>query len=122
VYRASPLTYFIDGAVSAGLANTAIKCSDVEMLHLVPPLGKTCEEYLGTWIKMAGGYLETPSATQGCVYCPVSDTNMLLSNYGINAKNRWNNFAYLVVYVAFNVVATFGIYWIVREKRWRSHR
>jgi ATP-binding cassette subfamily G (WHITE) protein 2 (PDR) len=122
VYRASPLTYFIDGMVVAGCANTAITCSDIEMLHINPPIGKTCGDYLSSWISIAGRYLKSPAPTHDCEYCPVSDTNVLLSNTGINVGNRWHNSAYLMVYVVFNVLATFFIYWIARERRSRSSK
>jgi ATP-binding cassette subfamily G (WHITE) protein 2 (PDR) len=117
VYRASPLTYFIDGMVVAGCANTAITYSDIEMPHINPPVGKTCGHYLNIWIIIAGGYLKSPAATHYCQYCPVSDTNILLSNTGINVGNLWHEFAYLMVYVVFNVLVTFFIYCIARERR-----
>lgn len=37
VYRAYPLTYFIDGLISAGLANTYLTCSTVKLLTIIPP-------------------------------------------------------------------------------------
>ncbi|KAF2789463.1 putative multidrug resistance ABC transporter [Melanomma pulvis-pyrius CBS 109.77] len=122
VYRASPLTYFVDGMVVAGLANTEIRCSDVEMLHINPPAGTKCGDYLTVWTNMVGGYLKDPTALHDCEYCPISGTNILLKSTGINVGDRWHNFAYLMVYVAFNVVATFAIYWLARERRSRSSR
>ncbi|KAF2684609.1 hypothetical protein K458DRAFT_367108 [Lentithecium fluviatile CBS 122367] len=120
VYRASPLTYFIDGTVVAGLANTAIKCSDVEMLRISPPAGRMCGDYLSHWIDAAGGYLKDPAATRDCEYCQISDTNILLSAFGIRVGDRWHNVGYLTVYVCFNILATFAIYWVARERRSRS--
>ncbi|KAF2267290.1 multidrug resistance protein CDR1 [Lojkania enalia] len=120
VYRVSPLTYFIDGTVIAGLANTEIRCSTVEMLHVVPPAGKTCNDYLMRFINAAGGYLRNPGATVECDYCPVSTTNMLLIGTGISVSTRWHNFAYMFVYVAFNVLAIFVIYWVARERGLRA--
>ncbi|KAF2462559.1 uncharacterized protein BDR25DRAFT_274341 [Lindgomyces ingoldianus] len=117
VYRASPLTYFIDGTVVASLANTKITCSDVEILHINPPVGLTCNTYMEGWIGMAGGYLRNPSATQNCEYCQLSDTNVLLTEFGVHVPDRWHNFAYLTVYVVFNILATFAIYWVARERK-----
>lgn len=120
VYRASPLTYFIDGTVVAGLANTTIQCSSVEMVHVILPSGMTCGEYLDPWITVAGGYLQNSTARLDCEYCPISEANTLLSNIGISVPNRWHNLAYLTVYVCFNILATFAIYWVARERRSRS--
>lgn len=104
--------------VIAGLANTKIQCSHVEMLRINPPVGQTCAEYLGAWIEVAGGYLKNPSAKgDECSYCPVAETNTLLKNMGIDVESRWNNFGYLTVYVTFNVLATFAIYWVARGRR-----
>jgi ATP-binding cassette subfamily G (WHITE) protein 2 (PDR) len=120
VYRASPLTYFIDGMVVA--ENTAIKCADIEILHINPPARKTCGDYLSDWISTAGGYLKYPTTRHDYEYFPVSDTNILLSNTGITVGDRWHNFAYLTVYVVFNVFATFFIYHIVRERKSKSSK
>ncbi|KAF1961950.1 AtrD, ABC-transporter [Byssothecium circinans] len=120
VYRASPITYFIDGTVVAGLANTQLHCSDIEFLHINPPRGQSCAEYLTSYTNMAGGYLENPDALFDCSYCPVKNANSVLSIYGVDVRTRWHSFGYLAVYSAFNIVATFAIYWVMRERRAKS--
>ncbi|KAF7867296.1 hypothetical protein EAF04_005379 [Stromatinia cepivora] len=115
VYRASPLTYFIDGMVLAGLANTRIECSDIELLHIDPPFSNsTCINYLGPFIRYAGGVLRNPTANTDCLYCPVDQTNQLLKQLGLETEHAWRNAAYMVVYVVFNTLAIFFIYWFAR--------
>ncbi|KAK7957645.1 ABC-2 type transporter-domain-containing protein [Apiospora saccharicola] len=121
VYRASPLTYFIDGMVVASLANTRIRCSAVQLLHIDIPRGSpattTCGSYLGPFLRYAGGYVENPeaTATERCLYCPVDRTNHLLLRFGIHAEqSAWQNVGYMSVYVVFNVLATYLIYWLAR--------
>lgn len=114
VYRASPLTYFIDGIVAAGLANTSLRCSESELLHLIPPSDLNCVEYLGPYMQTAGGYLDNSSTVRECLYCPFADSNAFLSSRGIDITSPWKNFGYLIVYVLFNMLSTFFIFRITR--------
>ncbi|ESZ90511.1 multidrug resistance protein CDR1 [Sclerotinia borealis F-4128] len=115
VYRASPLTYFVDGMVLAGLANTHIECSDIQLLHVDPPFSNsTCGEYLGPFLQYASGVLKNPAATTNCLYCPVDQTNQLLQQLGLETQQAWRIVAYMVIYVIFNTLAIFAIYWFVR--------
>ncbi|OTA55242.1 hypothetical protein K449DRAFT_176834 [Hypoxylon sp. EC38] len=118
VYRASPLTYFVDGMVLAGLANTHIECSDVQLLHINPPLDAssnyTCGEYLAPYLQYAGGTLRNPAATTDCLYCQVNQTNNLLQQLGMEIEHAWRNVGYMVVYIVFNSLAIYAIYWLAR--------
>lgn len=98
----------------AALDNTHIKCSDVELLQIDPPLhaGSTCGEYLGPYLQYAGGSLKNPAATTDCQYCTVDQTNRLLQQPGMNTEHAWRNVGYMVVYVVFSVLAIYVIYWL----------
>lgn len=120
MHRVSPLTYFIGGIVTAGLANTSITCSTTEVLHIEPPTGQNCGGYLSDYIQSAGGYLSNANATSDCHYCPVAGANTILEYYGIDVGARWLNAAYMVVYVIVNILATFAIYWAARVPRFRK--
>ncbi|KAI5949437.1 hypothetical protein KGF57_004647, partial [Candida theae] len=37
MYRANPVTYFIQGMLATGLANTAVQCGRTELLAIIPP-------------------------------------------------------------------------------------
>ncbi|OAA35191.1 opaque-specific ABC transporter CDR3 [Metarhizium rileyi] len=95
IYRVSPLTYFINGMVLAGLGNTLIHCSATQLLHLDPPKydkRQTCSEYLGTYIQFAGGYVENPTAVRDCRYCPVLETDKVLQDrFGMDTNKPWFN-------------------------------
>ncbi|TVY84383.1 ZEB2-regulated ABC transporter [Lachnellula suecica] len=122
VYRASPLTYLMGGLISAGLANTNITCSAKETLVMNPPgsFDGTCNSYLAPYYHSAGGLLQNPDALTSCSYCAVSDTNVLLKQLGISTSAGWNNVGYLTVFVVFNVLATFLLYWLARIPRRRK--
>ncbi|KAF2805347.1 uncharacterized protein BDZ99DRAFT_511345 [Mytilinidion resinicola] len=118
MYRVSPFTYFIDGVVIAGLADTSITCSNVETRNISLPVGfdGSCMEYLQPYLSMAGGVVENPNARADCQYCPISDTNSFLRGYGIEIEHPWRNFGFLSCYVVFNILATFGMYWVARVR------
>ncbi len=64
---------------------------------------------------MAGGYVVNQAATtEQCLYCPVADVNLFFSGVGIDIDSRWRNAGYLVVYVVFNILTIFGVYWLAR--------
>lgn len=123
MYHASPLTYFIDGLAVAGLANTEVTCSDVELLHIDPwspesnyPV--TCEKYLRPYIQTNGGYINNPSASADCEYCSFSSTNAFLKALQINTDgNAWRNAGYFTIYIIFDILALFVLYWLVRVPR-----
>lgn len=117
LYRASPITYFIHGSVAAGLANVPVECSDIELLRISPPTNLACGEYLNAFMHQSGGALMNPDATSECLYCPVKDTVSVLKMYGVEFSERWHNIGYLTVYVVFNIVVTFAVYWAFRERR-----
>ncbi|KAH7308379.1 ABC-2 type transporter-domain-containing protein [Stachybotrys elegans] len=109
LYRASPLTYFVNGIVLGGLANTRIECADVQLLRIEIPAassGSTCGEYLGPFMQYAGGRLMNPNDTTGCLYCPTG--------------HAWRNVGYLTVYVIFNTLAILGIYWFARGRKMKK--
>ena len=124
VYRASPLTYLMNGLISAGLANTNITCSAREILVISPPVGfnGTCDTYLKPYYQTAGGSLQNPNASLSCDFCRVSDTNALLDRFGISTSAGWDSVGYLTVFVVFNVLATFFLYWAARIPRKRKQR
>ncbi|KAF4624221.1 hypothetical protein G7Y89_g13953 [Cudoniella acicularis] len=119
VYRLSPLTYFINGMVLAGLKGTYLHCSAAQLFYINPPpnssTSSTCGEYLAPYIQLAGGYLEDPAATSDCRYCPVFETDAALRDIlGMDTQNPWRNAGYMAVYVVFNTLVVFVVYWLAR--------
>ncbi|KAL7621630.1 Multidrug resistance protein [Parahypoxylon ruwenzoriense] len=119
MYRVSPLTYLMNGLVSAGLSNTKITCSWTEILTInnLPNGFATCGEYLDAYARVSNGQVLNPDDSRNCRYCPVSDVNTFLRTIGMGTENRWNYMGYMFIYVIFNVLATFGIYWLARTPR-----
>ncbi|KAL7928573.1 ABC-2 type transporter domain-containing protein [Trichoderma chlorosporum] len=119
MYRLSPFTYWVSAVLSTGLANTSVTCSSNELVHLDPPSGQTCGEYLGNFITAAGGYLQDSNATADCSYCPIADTNVFLTSVSSSYSHRWRDFGIGLAYIVFNIAASLFLYWLVRmPKKW----
>jgi ABC-type multidrug transport system permease subunit len=96
------------------VANTNIVCSAVEILKLAPPAGQTCVQYLSEYMALTGGQLINPNATDMCEVCPAGSTNTFLAQLNIHYEDRWRNIGLLFVFIAFNIVAAIGLYWLLR--------
>lgn len=114
MYRVSPFSYLVNGMLSVALANTHVHCATNELLHVSPPDGQTCGQFLGAYQQATQGLILNPSATDRCSYCAISSTNQFLASVSSSYATRWRNFGLLWVYVGFNVVAALGIYWLAR--------
>ncbi|KAL6928002.1 ATP-binding cassette multidrug transporter pdr5 [Hanseniaspora valbyensis] len=115
MYRVSPLTYFIDGALSTGIANNDVTCASYEFTEINAFSGLTCGEYLNSYLEAAGtGYLQDANATGVCELCQISTTNSFLASVSSHYSRRWRNFGIFLVYIAFNYVMAVLLYWAVR--------
>lgn len=121
MYRVSPLTYFIDGALATGLANAEARCSGYEMVSFKPASGKTCGEYMSSYIKSTGtGYLSDPGATDNCSFCPVSTTNAYLAAVSSKYSLRWRNYGIFLCFIFFNFAMAIFLYWLARVPKKRD--
>ncbi|CAR28267.1 ZYRO0D17710p [Zygosaccharomyces rouxii] len=115
MYRVSPLTYFISGVLSTGIANVPLKCASYEYVKFSPPSGQTCGKYMSDYIKATGtGYLADPSATKTCEFCQYSSTNDFLKGISSSYSDRWRNYGIFICYIAFNYAAAIFLYWLSR--------
>ena len=88
MYRVSPFTYLVDGMLGVGVGLSTVTCSSTELLRFDPPSGQNCGTYMQQWISTAGGQLSNPSATSGCEFCAIAQTDVFLSQFGISYSNR----------------------------------
>lgn len=114
MYRVSPFTYLVSAMLSTGVSGTNVVCEDVELLHFDPPSNMTCQQYMGPFIKRAGGYLSNPDATSNCGFCQMSSTDTYLAMVSSYFSDAWRNFGLMWVYIAFNIAGAVFIYWLAR--------
>jgi hypothetical protein len=81
-----------------------ITCAAVEYVSVNPPGGQSCQQYLGQYINQSGGYITNPDSLSNCQYCSYRTTDQFLeSNSNIFYSHHWRNFAFLWIYIGFNV-------------------
>ncbi|GJP96864.1 ABC transporter Cdr4 [Aspergillus niger] len=114
MYRLSPFTYLVSAMLSTGLAGTTVTCEAVEYLSFNTPGNQTCQNYMSSYISANGGYLLNPSATSDCQFCTMSSTDTFLAQVVSYFSDAWRNFGLMWVYIAFNIVAAVGVYWLAR--------
>ncbi|KAK9476559.1 ABC-2 type transporter-domain-containing protein [Lipomyces japonicus] len=114
MYRLSPFTYLAEAMLVTGVANTEVKCNEVELLHFQPANNLTCGEYMQPYINRAGGNIINPDAAENCQFCSVGSTNVFLESVSAHYDHRWRNFGIMWGYIVFNVFAAFFLYWLAR--------
>lgn len=114
MYRLSPFSYWVSSVLSTALGETTARCSDIEYIQFAPVGNQTCKEYLGPYMKAAGGYLVDGNAHDMCTYCSVGKTNAFLDSINVNFEHRWRDFGLMWVYIVFNIGAALAMYWLVR--------
>lgn len=117
MYRVSFFTYWVKSMAAAMLWGRPVTCATTELSVFNPPSEMSCGTYLEPYLQVAPGRLLNPSATSNCSYCALSSANQYLSADGIEWSDRWANFGYLWVYIAFNIAATVALYWFFRARK-----
>ncbi|EXL73642.1 hypothetical protein FOPG_11102 [Fusarium oxysporum f. sp. conglutinans race 2 54008] len=117
MYRVSPATYIVGGIMSTCVWGSNVKCADNEVLQMDVPGNMTCGDYMGPFIKAAGGYLLDRSSTDVCKYCSLATTEEFLHRFNINYDDRWWHFGLLWVYIFVNCAGALGFYWLFRVPR-----
>ncbi|PSN72884.1 putative ATP-binding cassette transporter [Corynespora cassiicola Philippines] len=114
MYWLSPLTYMVRGMISVGVVNKLVECSDIELFRITAPNGTGCGNYLDAYVSSAGGTIINPQSEDLCEFCPLQNTNTLLAQFKIEYSQRWSNTGNLCIYILFNILATYLVYWLVR--------
>ncbi|KZT00050.1 uncharacterized protein LAESUDRAFT_739756 [Laetiporus sulphureus 93-53] len=115
MYRVSPYTYLVEALTGQAVGHTSIVCRDVELTTVQPPSNYTCEQYLGPFVSVVGGYLTNPNATSSCEYCAYSTTDTFLGdNFNIYYSRHWRDLGLFCVYIGFNIGCIFIFMWLFR--------
>ncbi|KAF2686158.1 hypothetical protein K458DRAFT_298665, partial [Lentithecium fluviatile CBS 122367] len=120
MYLITPFTYLISRLSIAGLADASVSCAQNELLRVSLPLNpsSTCFDYLENYIKFTGGYVNNNAEHEReCFYCPVLDSNMVLSSKGIGRRQEgWRNVRIFANYVLVNFLGVFALYWAMLQR------
>ncbi|KAJ5513427.1 CDR ABC transporter [Penicillium fimorum] len=126
MYWLTPFHYLLEGFVGAITHNVPIRCIEREESHFSPPAGMTCQQYAGSYVEKAGGYVR--DAGNGmCSYCHYSDGGQYARSIHIFYSHKWRDYGIFWGYIIFNFALVFAFSWLylhgVRSmKRWFSAR
>ncbi|KAI0204830.1 ABC-2 type transporter-domain-containing protein [Astrocystis sublimbata] len=118
LYWVNPSTYWIGGMLAATLDGAPVRCEVSETAHFDAPSGQTCQEYAGTFVSSAAGYLLNPDATSDCQYCPYSSGNDYLATLNINANQKWRDFGVFLAFCISNWALVYFFIYTVRIRGW----
>lgn len=117
MYRVSPMTYLVSGALTTGLHGSTVTCSSKEMVRVPGHDDLNCGSFLSAFVERMGGYVVDPWATGECRYCSMATTDQFLSQFDMSYNERWRNFGIGWAFILFNIAATCGLYWLARVPR-----
>ncbi|KAI9011791.1 ABC-2 type transporter-domain-containing protein [Hyaloraphidium curvatum] len=107
IYWLSVYHYYLEGALGSQLGGLIVTCAPNEFVSYNPPPGLTCGQWSAGFLPTAPGYLENPSATSGCLYCPVATGDAYLElQLSWSSGNTWRNYGILLAFTVFNVFTT----------------
>lgn len=120
MYRATPLTYFINAIVTTGIAGVDVTCAANEIVTFNSPVNTICGDYMENYLSNAGGRLLNAKAVGQCQYCPIAKTDDLLATFGMFYADRWRNFSISLVYSVLNIAGALLLYWAFRVPKGAS--
>ncbi|PYI00447.1 hypothetical protein BO78DRAFT_438663 [Aspergillus sclerotiicarbonarius CBS 121057] len=122
LWWADPLTYFFEATVSTVLHDVDVQCSTGDLAVFDPPAGRTCQEYLTSYLEDNPGYLLNPTATQSCSFCPYSVGDEYARTLHFYYSDRGRDAGVFLAFCVTNFVLLFGVTWLVRVqlRRWKK--
>ena len=118
MYRANPFTYLVSVILSTGLYDTKVTCSSREILDIPVPQGLTCEQFMGPYMEVSGGYLLRDGGE--CRYCTMANTNVFLDLINANYHTRFRDMGIFISFIGINVVGTICFYWLARVPKFNK--
>ncbi|KAM0597881.1 hypothetical protein D7B24_008628 [Verticillium nonalfalfae] len=120
MYYVNPSTWFARGVLSAVLPAVAVRCAPAELARFDPPPGATCGAYASGFVAtVAGaGYLEDPSATSDCGFCPYNDGGEYMASLNVRAGDKWPAFGIMVAFAVANWALVYLFVYAVRVRGW----
>lgn len=118
MYRATPLTYYIEGIMATALSDLEISCLRKDLVELPETAnGTTCGEYLSSYVASHGASILNPDATKGCLVCLYGCADSLLAQYGMFYDHRWIDWGITICYNVFNIGCAFLLYRLLRASK-----
>ena len=65
----TPFHYLLDAMMAVVVHDQPVICNPEEFATFYPPQGQTCQQFVDSYIRIMGGYLQDPGNTTLCKYC-----------------------------------------------------
>lgn len=116
IFWVNPIRYFLGGTVSTVVHGVEAKCREEELTYFDTPGSQTCAEYVGEFLSQNAGYLINPEATESCAYCKFNTGDDYAQTLDYHYVDRWRNWAVLLGWALFNLLAIWFFTWLYRSK------
>jgi ATP-binding cassette subfamily G (WHITE) protein 2 (SNQ2) len=78
MYHVTPFTYLLEAMLGLVIHEVPVICSRDELAIIQPPPRSSCDEYMGSYVMQAGGYVQTlPDGL--CGYCQFANGDQFVS-------------------------------------------
>lgn len=111
MYWASPFKYLVEGMLALVTHNITIHCDDSELAQFPAPPGMSCKDYVGPYVKQAGGYVTTLDSGL-CGFCQYATGDEFAKSFNVHYKYVWRDYGILWIFCAFNLAVVFFASWI----------
>ena len=101
MYWLTPFNYLFSGFLGVAVHDQPVRCSDAEFAKFSAPPGQTCESYTQTYVKEAGGYVQT-AANGLCEFCQYANGDQFGKGFNVEYSQKWRNFGIFAAFVLFN--------------------
>ena len=91
-YVSSSSSFLAKGDLTTNFySGLKVTCNPEEFTVFNPPLNGTCATWADDFIQHFGGYLDNPTDTALCRYCPVAVGDEYYTPLNMNYENRWRD-------------------------------
>ena len=113
-----PFHYYIEGLTVNELDGLQVHCTQRDLLVFNAPPGQTCGQYAQAFLATAPGYIDNPSATSQCGYCPYTVGNNYFDTLGWSSDHKWRNFGIITAFWIFNIMMFLAlVFWNRKGRR-----
>lgn len=96
MYWLSPFHYLLEGFLGVALHEQPVRCESQEFARFKAPPGQTCQGYAGSYVRQAGGYVQT-GANGICELCQYSNGDEFGASFSVYYSHRWRDLGKLAL-------------------------
>lgn len=90
MYWLTPFHYLLEGFLGVAIHEQPIRCESQEFAKFHAPPGQTCQSYTASFIRQAGGYVQT-GANGICEFCHYANGDEFGAGFSVYYSHRWRD-------------------------------